>query len=326
MFDKIEFIDYMDKWLAKVKNQVDVITYEGYASYTNKHIKPYFQPLRLNLQDVKLSHIEKYYQDKSVSGRLDGKPGGLSYRSIKLHSVVLNLIFTEAVRNNLIKDNPCQYAKIPKTAKKSDKKINFYTTKQCEELLSVTKGTLLHDMIYLTFVYGLRRSELIGLKWEAVDFDNNTLSIQHTVVLNNVIAQKDSTKNDSSNRVYPLLKDVREILLRLKEQQDEYRELFGDCYTDTGYIFVKEDGTTYHPSYPTHALTKVLKKHNMQSIRFHDLRHSCASMLILKGWGMKDISEWLGHSNIGITMDLYTHINLEHKRELGNSLNGLFDK
>ena len=130
IFEKIDFIKYIYKWIKTVKSQVDIITYEGYKSYLEKHIIPYFKALKLNLQDIKMTDIEQYYQYKSITGRLDGKDGGLSYRSIKLHSVVLNLIFEEAIRQSLIKENPCQYAKIPKTAKKSEKKIDFYTTAQ----------------------------------------------------------------------------------------------------------------------------------------------------------------------------------------------------
>ncbi|MBQ8301375.1 MAG: hypothetical protein IJX57_05370 [Clostridia bacterium] len=96
-------------------------------------------------------------------------------------SVVLNLIFNEAIRQSLIKNNPCEYAKIPKTAKKSEKKVDFYTTEQCKKLLEVTEGTVLHDMIYITFMYGFHRSELMGLKWSAIDFENGTLTVRHTV-------------------------------------------------------------------------------------------------------------------------------------------------
>ena len=181
MFEKIPLSDYICKWLKTVKNQVDAVTYTGYKQYAEKHIIPYFKDLGLNLQDVRLSDIEGYYSYKALSGRLDGKSGGLSYSSIKKHSVVLNQVFTEAVRNRLIQRNPCELAKIPKTAAKSENTASFYTTEQCEKLLEVTEGTILHDMIYLTFMYGFRRSELMGLKWDAIDFDNNTLRINHTV-------------------------------------------------------------------------------------------------------------------------------------------------
>jgi len=325
MFDKIGFVTYMNKWLQSVKSRVDEVTYEGYKSYLEKHIEPYFEPLHLKLQDIRMSDVEKYYRYKSVAGRLDGKEGGLSYRSIKLHSVVLNLIFEYAMRNKLIKENPCTYARIPQDAKRSEKKVDFYTPKQCYELLEFIQGTTLYDMVYLTFMYGLRRSELMGLKWSAIDFDNNSLSICHTVVLQNVIVAKDKTKNQSSHRTYPLLDDVREILLKRKAQQAEYKKLFGDCYTDTGYVFTKEDGNTYYPSYPSHMLQKAIKNNDLPHIRWHDLRHSTASMLIEKGWSMKDISEWLGHADIQTSMNIYGHISIERKRALGNSLNGVLD-
>lgn len=326
IFDKIDFTHYIKIWLNDVKNHIDLITYEGYSQYANKHIIPYFEPKKLKLQDVKLSDIESYYKYKSISGRLDGKQGGLSYRSIKLHSVVLNLVFEYAMRNKLIKENPCQFAKIPNTAKRSKKIIDFYTPEQCNKLLGITQGTILHDMILITFLYGLRRSELMGLKWDAVDFDKNTVTIQHTVVVNDTVVAKDSAKNKSSRRTYPLLDEVKDLLLKRKEEQKEYKKLFGNCYTDTAYVFTKENGNTYYPAYPTHSLRKVIEQNDLPHLRWHDLRHSTASMLLEKGWSMKDISEWLGHSNINITMDTYTAINLDRKRTLSNSLNGILDK
>lgn len=320
--DNILFTDYIERWLKKVKNKVDTITYEGYKQYAQKHIIPYFKPFRLNLQDVRLDDIEGYYNYKAEAGRLDGKEGGLSYRSIKLHSVVLNLVFTEALRNKRIKDNPCLYAEIPKSAKRSKKLEDFYTPEQCQTLLDIIEGTPLYDMVYITFMYGLRRSELMGLKWPAIDFDANTVTINHTVVANYSVVEKDTTKNEMSERTYPLLKDIRELLLRRKAEQEKYKEVFRNAYINSDYIFTKEDGSTYYPSYPTHTLKKVLDRNNLPHIRFHDLRHSCASMLIAKGWSMKDISEWLGHSDISTTMDIYGHISMERKQQLGNSLLG----
>ncbi len=324
MLDKVNFVDYIKSWLDNVKNSIDIITYEGYHQYATKHIIPFFSQYNLKLQDVKIKDIESYYNYKATKGRLDGKKGGLSLRTIKLHSVVLNLVFKQGIYEGLIKDNPCEYAKYPTekiTATKAE--ASFYTVSQCEELLSITKGTPLYNMIYITFMYGLRRSEMLGLKWNAIDFENETISIQHTVVLNDSVARKDKTKNTSSKRKYPLLPEVKMMLYEMLDEQKGNRSLFGNCYTESGYIFVKQDGKPYYPSYPTHELSKIITKNNLPHIRWHDLRHSTASMLIEKGWHMKDISEWLGHSNIGTTMNIYGHISLEHKRQLGNSLSGL---
>lgn len=320
---QILFTDYIETWLEKAENRVDIVTYEGYKQYAEKHIIPYFKPLRLKLHEVSLSHIEDYYNYKAKAGRLDGKSGGLSYRSIKLHSVVFNLVFKEALRNKLVKENPCTYAELPKNAIKSKKRVDFYTPEECQEVLKLIRGRPLYNMVYITFMYGLRRSELMGLKWSAIDFDANTVKIEHTVVANYTVVAKDKTKNGSSERTYPLLPDIREILLNLKMKQDKNRECMGNCYIDNDYVFTKEDGSTYYPSYPTHEFKKASVRYNFRHIRFHDLRHSCASMLISNEWQMKDISEWLGHSDIGTTMDIYGHLSMEHKRKLGDSLEGV---
>lgn len=323
-FNKRDFADYIELWLDSVKPQIDIITYEGYEQYAKKHIIPYFRDKKLFLQDVKIQDIEAYYNYKSTGGRLDKKPGGLSSRTIKLHGIVLSLVFKKAIHDGILKSNPCEYAKIPKTAK-TQPVAKFYTVEECKKLLDITNGTPLHDMTYITTIYGLRRSEMMGLKWDAIDFVNDTLTIRHTVVMQNKIVAKDKTKNRTSMRTYPLLNDVKAILMKMKSEQNKNRKLFGNCYIETGYIFVKEDGTQFYPSYPTHELQKCIKKNGLPHIRWHDLRHSCASLLILKGWQMKEISEWLGHADIGTTMNIYGHLNLEHKRKLGDTLNGLLE-
>ena len=324
MFRKISFADYMRIWLKNVEGHVDIVTYEGYKQYTQKHIIPYFEERKLMLQDIRPADIEGYYEYKSTGGRLDGKPGGLSKKTIRSHAIPISLAFKQAMHDGLINRNPCEYAKLPKmeTVKKE---IAFYTVEDIKNLFEVIEGTVLYDMVYITFMYGLRRSELMGLKWNAINFDDNTITVQHTVeVQSNLIIVKDSTKNKSSNRVYPLLSDVREILLRIKAQQEEYRKMFGNCYTETDYVFARPDGKMYYPSYPSKLLKKTILKNNLKYIRFHDLRHSCASMLIMqKGWQMKDISDWLGHADINTTMNIYGHLSMEYKRKLGSQLENI---
>ncbi len=323
VFEKIDFAEYMKIWLKDVKKHIDIVTYEGYKQYTEKHIIPYFEKHKRTLQEMRTADIEAYYEYKSKGGRLDSKPGGLSKKTIRSHSIPISLAFKQAMRDGIINRNPCEYARLPKmdTVRKE---ITFYTVEDIKKLFEIIKGTVLYDMVYITFMYGLRRSELMGIKWNAVDFESNTITIQHTVeVQTNLIIVKDSTKNKSSNRVYPLLSDVKEILLRIKAQQEEYKDMFGNCYTDTDYVFARPDGKMYYPSYPSKLLKKALLRNNLKYIRFHDLRHSCASMLIMKGWQMKDISDWLGHADIGTTMNIYGHLNMEYKRKLAKQLENI---
>ena len=151
------------------------MTYEGYRDCIVNHIAPYFKEKRLKLQDISIKDIEDYYAYKAVSGRLDGKEGGLSQSTLKRHRILLSLTFKKAIRDGLLKYNPCEYAKMPKfTPQKPVAK--FYTAEQCQELLTAVKGTPLYDMIYITILYGLRRSELLGLRWESVNMVNNIIN------------------------------------------------------------------------------------------------------------------------------------------------------
>ena len=151
MFDKSDFVEFIDVWLKTAKTQLDEVTYAGYKSYADRHIKPYFGDKKLKLQDVALKDIEEYYNYKASGGRLDGKEGGLSYQSIKRHSVVLNHVFNYAIHNGMLKNNPCDYAKIPKTASQKKKEICFYSPDECKKLLELTEGTVFHDMVGYRF-------------------------------------------------------------------------------------------------------------------------------------------------------------------------------
>lgn len=267
MFNKVDFVEFARKWLKYVSEHVDEVTYIGYAQYTEKHIIPFYDQKNIKIQDMTIKDVESYYNHKFVSGRLDGKPGGLSSRTIKLHSVAMSQIFEYAIYSGLIKENPCKYAKLPKEASNTSHEASFYDVNQCYELLSKTKGTPLYNMIYITFLYGLRRSEMMGLKWDAIDFDNDTLTIKHTVVLNTKVVKKDKTKNRSSNRTYPLIPEIRDILIELRKQQNNNKEELKSEYKESGYVFTKADGTVYYPSYPTRELSKALKRNNLPRIR-----------------------------------------------------------
>lgn len=202
-FEKTDFAEYMKLCLKDVKKHIDIVTYEGYKQYTEKHIIPYYKEHRRVLQEMRAADIEEYYDYKSKGGRLDGKPGGLSKKTIRSHSIPISLAFKQAMHDGIINRNPCEYARLPKMETVKNK-IAFYTVE----------------------------------------------------VQTNLVIVKDSTKNRSSNRVYPMLSDVREILLRLKREQEDNKKTFGNCYTDTDYVFARPDGKMFYPSYPS----KLLKK------------------------------------------------------------------
>ena len=185
----------------------------------------------------------------------------------------------------------------------------------------------------LAAFYGLRRSEVCGLRWDAIDFEKKTVTIRHTVVQtkvdgSNVLIKKDRTKTKSSNRTLPLVKPFENFLLNIRDRQEINKRLCGDCYNteNEAYIYVNELGELMKPNYLTQAFPLFLEKHGLRKIRFHDLRHSCATLLYANGVALKDIQEWLGHSDIATTSNIYTHLDYSSKVASANAIMGILSK
>lgn len=173
----------------------------------------------------------------------------------------------------------------------------------------------------------LRRSEVLGLRWDAIDFEEKAITIRHTVNETRIdgkytLVLADTTKTKSSYRTLPLVAPFEAILKRLKAEQEGNRKLCGNCYCQDylGYIYVNELGELIKPGYLSSHVPVVLKEHNMPPIRFHDLRHSCASLLFSQGVSLKEIQAWLGHSTIGTTANIYTHLDENNKLSSANAI------
>ena len=174
--------------------------------------------------------------------------------------------------------------------------------------------------------YGLRRSEVLGIKWSAIDFDNMTIAINHTVVQGpKKVHTKDSTKTESSNVIVPLVQMIALRLKEWKEQQAKYKTLQPNDYIDEGYVCTQVNGSHMKPSYISQHFKILLKNNNMPHIRFHDLRHSSAGYLKHLDFDLKDIQTWLRHSSIGTTMNIYVNLDMDAKRSIADSLNQRFE-
>jgi integrase len=317
------FTTFIKQWLSKKKAYVELSTWEGYEIYAERHIIPYFEPLKLTLRDIKPQHIKDYYFYKYTNGRLDGKQGGLSIPSIKKHSLVIKEVLNDAMVSELIPKNPAIGVKLPAKDIPSREKC-FLTADAANEMLQVFAGHPLEALVYVTLYYGLRRSEVLGLRWSAIDFEKGTLTINHTVVKNRTIVEKDKTKTSASFHTYLLIEDVRNVLLTHRSKQQRMKKAYGSEYHDSDYVFTRADGTLFRPDYITRGFQRVLKSNNIPMMRFHDLRHSTASILYDKGWDLKDIQSWLRHSSIDVTGDIYTHISENRKSKMANELNSTF--
>ena len=314
--------DFLDQWLVEVKPFIDEVTWDGYKIIVDSHVRPYFEEHKVKLVDADLDCIQRYFDYKATHGRKDGR-GGLAPKTLRLHKNVLQLAFKEAMRHRLISTNPCELVRLPKLERRE---YEWYNSDEIITMLDALKGEPLYPLIKTTVMYGLRRSEVLGLQWQSVDFNVNSILIRHTVSVGTKVVEKDKTKNNSSYRAFPLFPEIRELLLRLKDEENKNREFFGNAYIENDYIFKKPNGDTYDPSYITHRFGELLKKYDLPHIRFHDLRHSCASLLLSKGCTLKDVQDWMGHADIKMTCNIYGHLDLTRKKATSEAIHEALSK
>lgn len=315
MYD-LSFAKAIDRWMTGAKRRIDDITYQGYDSLVRLHIRPYFEASGTLLREVRLDELQAFFDKMAVAGRKDGK-GGLSARTLRLLKNIIYQTLKEAVRDGVIIANPCEYVILPPIERYD---FHFYTREQMKSLLTAIADDPLYPIVKVTYTYGLRRSEALGLKWDCVDFEAEALTIKRTVVKVMRPVEKNRTKNESSRRSFPLTLEIKTLLLEMKAQQEADKKLCGKSYVDSGYVFRWPDGHPFAPDYVSKHFAKLLEMHGFPHIRFHELRHSSASNLLSMGYTLKDVQEWLGHSDIKMTANVYGHLDVQRKKTLANAM------
>lgn len=304
----ILFTDFLLKWLRVAKSTVKLTTYASYEMMATKIIIPYFQILNIKLKELTTEDIQDFY-----SAQLER----VSANTVIHYHAIIHRALKYAVKIKTIQSNPAVNVERPRKEKFIG---SFYDKKEINTLFDIIQGHPLEVAIKLAAFYGLRREEIIGLKWTAIDFENNTLTIQHTVTECNLDGKhievaSDTAKTDSSLRTMPLVTNFREMLLAKKEKQEHYRKLCGRSYCKEylDYIFVNEMGERWKPRYLSDGFKRILEQNGLRRIRFHDLRHTCASLLLANNVPMKKIQEWLGHSDFSTTANIYAHLDFQSK-------------
>lgn len=306
--------EYFEEWLADQRVDFQKSTYESCTVYFRKHIIPWFEEHQNTLERLTPRDIKDYINYKQTGGRLDGKEGGLSKASVSKHLHLIKQALNDAVIMDYIPKSPAQYIKLKRSKNTVTRGAVMLTTEQAQKVINAFKGHYLYELVVVAFYYGLRRSEVLGLRWSAIDFDNNTLTINHTVVKSLTIEAKDSTKTEGSNATYDLLPNVKEILLRLRERKPPTSD----------YIFSHDNGTVLRPDSVTKAFSRVLKNNKLEHMRFHDIRHSTASLLFDMGMSLEDVKQWLRHSDIETTSNIYLHYTRTRKKITAAQVNDLF--
>ena len=301
----ILFTDFLLKWLRVAKSTVKLTTYASYEMMATRIIIPYFETLSIKPKELTTEDIQEFY-----SAQLER----VSANTVIHYHAVIHRALKYAVKIKTIQSNPAVNVERPRKEKFIG---SFYDKKEINSLFDSIQGHPLEVAIKLAAFYGLRREEIIGLKWTAIDFENNTLTIQHTVTECNLDGKhievaSDTAKTDSSLRTMPLVTNFRAMLLAKKEKQEHYRKLCGRSYCKEylDYIFVNEMGERWKPRYLSDGFKRILEQNGLRRIRFHDLRHTCASLLLTNN---EKIQEWLGHSDFSTTANIYAHLDFQSK-------------
>ena len=307
----ILFADFIREWLGMMRSKVGETTYAAYAMNVEKSIIPFFKERNCTVQD--LERHPKIIQDNYQSLLEAGLP---PTTVIRRHANVRKCL-QYAFQLGIIKSNPADRVEKPR---KAQYKATIYNQEELNVLFKVARGDPLELPIILGAFYGLRRSEVLGLKWDAIDFEKKTISIRHTVTEMCVdgkvtVFQRDTTKTKSSCRTLPLVAPFERLLRKVKQQQEINRLVCGSCYCNDyfEYVNVNAIGELMKPNFITQHFEILLAKNKLKKIRFHDLRHSCASLLYANGVSLKEIQEWLGHSDISTTSNIYTHLDFSSK-------------
>ena len=258
-----DIADYMEKWLDIIKSSVAVPTFASYSTTVKKIVAPYFREKEVTLKNLTAKDIQEFY----LSELERVSPSSVIHYHANIHKAL-----KYAVKIDLIDVNPADKVERPK----KDRYVgSFYDADEVNALFEAAKGSKLELPILFGAFYGLRRSEAIGLKWDAIDFDQNTITIRHTVTScdldgKRVLVASDTTKTKSSMRTLPLVPFMRERLLTLKEEQQENRRLCGRSYIKDylEYVCVNEIGDLIKPHYVTESFPKLLKAKGMRQIRY----------------------------------------------------------
>jgi len=302
------FADYLIEWLAIVKARLKIATYSSYEGMVRETIEPYFRKAKIQLNDLQARHIQKFYSEKLR----DVKPNTV----IHYHAVIHQAL-KYAVKTDLLTQNAADKVDRPK---KNDYQPVFIDANELQKLFETVKGTRLELPVMTAAFYGLRRGEVLGLKWDAIDFERGTITIKHTVTTvkidgKDVDIEQDSAKTKSSLRTLPLVGQFRDYFMQVKEAQELNKKICGNSYNYQydGYVFVNEMGDRMKPNYLSTYFPKFVESHGLRRMRFHDLRHSCASLLLANGVPLKHIQEWLGHSDFSTTANIYAHLDYSAK-------------
>lgn len=307
----IPVYDYLVSYLKRVEPELQKNTIVSYRSMTNGKIRRYFQRRpQLTLGNLKPQDIQDFYQSLFADG--------VVANTVIHYHALLRRVFQQAFKEERIDANPFDRVGRPKKNKFHGEN---YTQEELLTLLHLARGDVIYPAILLAGAMGLRRSEALGVRWSRIDWEKRTVLLDTKIVEYRENGKKkvepvEEMKNKSSRRTLPLPDPVVEMLQVQKEHREVYRKMFQGSYNAQylDYVCVNQLGELLRPSYVTDHFRELLEKYGLRHIRFHDLRHTFASLLINQDVPLINVSNFLGHSDLSTTANIYAHLDKASKQ------------
>ena len=319
---EIPIYEYMHEFLERIKPNIQYNTYVSYNNMVEGKIKRYFEDNpHLTIGNITAKEIEKFYTHLFSFG--------VKANTVIHYHAVLHKGFKQAFKDDLIIANPFDKVTRPK---KNEFQGSFYSKDEMQKLLELTKDDPIYPAILIAGTMGLRRSEALGTRWSRIDWDAHTILLDTKVIEKTVDGKKapvpvELMKNKSSKRTMVIPDMAYEMLKEQKARQDIYRDMFGKSYNHEfdDYVCVNPMGTLLKPDYVTEHFSLLLKEIGMRHIRYHDLRHTVASLLINNGVPLMHVSDYLGHKDIQVTANIYGHLDKTSKEISANVINSVLN-
>jgi integrase len=304
---------FLEQWLEEVhKPAIRIGTYKGYRRYLDKHIFPALG--HIAIQKLTPQRVQAFYTRKLQEG--------LSAKSVNNIHGMLHKALDQALRWGLVPRNVCDAVSLPKQTRHE---IQPLTEKQARQLLVAARGHSLEGLLTLAVTTGMRAGELLALKWQDINFDTRSLHIRHSM---SYISGKGylefEPKTSKGRRKVVLPSFVCEALKLHHTRQLEVRLKAGARWQDRDLVFCNKYGGYLDPAHLRQRFDRLLREANLPDVRFHDLRHSAATILLSMGVPAKVVQEILGHSQISMTMDIYSHVLPDMQQEAMDKMNDLF--
>ena len=293
-------------WLSSTKTQVKASTFDGYERILRLHVLPTLG--HRPLHQLTPAILNGLYAQLLTSGNRRGRRGGgLNPKTVRHIHTTIHKVLADAVDAGIVTTNVADRAKPPKPRASAPTEMRFWTANQLGDFLAQVSGTRLEVAWCLAAMTGMRRGEVLGLRWQDVDLEAARLAVRHTLISLNYAIQESTPKTHQARTIDLDTTTVEQLRSHWERQQLE-RSTWGHDYQRNDLVFTRQDGSPIHPDLFSQSFESLLRQSDLPRIRFHDLRHTHATIALRAGVPVKVISERLGHEHPAFTMKQYAHV------------------